>query len=153
MARPVVRVRRPAQELGRGTASTSATRREGVSVPTAWTDASGEDPFVVLAAGRSPFRIEDLPALADLIDHLTTAAAASLRRRRDRLEDHAAEVGACWARDDRDSARHADWPAQIPGPVPPRALGPGAVSTPAPSARECCRTASVPRASSCCGPW
>jgi hypothetical protein len=26
------------------------------------------DPFVVLAAGRSPFRIEDVAALADLAD-------------------------------------------------------------------------------------
>lgn len=48
-------------------------------MPTAWTDASGEDPFVVLAAGRSPFRIEDLQALADLIGHQSTAAAASRR--------------------------------------------------------------------------
>jgi hypothetical protein len=41
-----------------------------VSVPTAWTDAGGEDPFDVLAAGRSPFRTEDLLDLADLIEYL-----------------------------------------------------------------------------------
>lgn len=43
---------------------------EMLSAPTEWTDAVGEDPFVVLAAGRSPFRIEDLLALADLIDRM-----------------------------------------------------------------------------------
>ena len=43
---------------------------EVVSAPTAWTDAGGEDPFVVLAAGRSPFRTEDLLDLAGLIKHL-----------------------------------------------------------------------------------
>jgi len=43
---------------------------EVVSVPTAWTDATGEDPFVVVDAGRSPFRPEDLLALADLIGRL-----------------------------------------------------------------------------------
>nr|WP_166682614.1 hypothetical protein [Streptomyces sp. 846.5] len=39
-----------------------------VSASAAWTDAGGEDTFVVLAAGRSPLR--DLQALAGLIDHL-----------------------------------------------------------------------------------
>jgi Family of unknown function (DUF5372) len=37
------------------------------SLPRAWTDAADVDPFVVLAAGRSPFRLEDLLALAELI--------------------------------------------------------------------------------------
>jgi Family of unknown function (DUF5372) len=36
----------------------------------AWTDAADLDPFVVLAAGRSAFRVEDLVALADLVDEL-----------------------------------------------------------------------------------
>lgn len=40
------------------------------SLPAAWTDVVGVDPFVVVAAGRSPFRAEDLVALADLIDLL-----------------------------------------------------------------------------------
>ena len=37
------------------------------SLPRAWTDAADVDPFVVLAAGRSPFRVEDLLALVDVI--------------------------------------------------------------------------------------
>jgi uncharacterized protein DUF5372 len=40
------------------------------SLPRAWTDAADLDPFVVLAAGRSPFRVEDLVALADLVAEL-----------------------------------------------------------------------------------
>jgi len=43
------------------------TRR---SLPSAWTDAAEPDPFVVVAAGRSPFRVDDLLALAALIDGL-----------------------------------------------------------------------------------
>ena len=34
------------------------------SIPTNWTDAGGIDPFVVVAAGRSLFRITDLLELA-----------------------------------------------------------------------------------------
>jgi Family of unknown function (DUF5372) len=37
------------------------------SLPTAWTDAAAPDVFVVVAAGRSPFRAEDLVALAELV--------------------------------------------------------------------------------------
>ena len=37
------------------------------SLPRGWTDAADVDPFVVLAAGRSAFRVEDLVALVDLI--------------------------------------------------------------------------------------
>jgi hypothetical protein len=40
------------------------------SVLTGWTDAADVDPFVVMAAGRCPFRPEDLLALADLADQL-----------------------------------------------------------------------------------
>jgi hypothetical protein len=40
------------------------------SLPRGWTDAADVDPFVVLAAGRSPFRVEDLVGLAGLIDGL-----------------------------------------------------------------------------------
>ena len=43
------------------------------SLPRAWTDAADVDPFVVLAAGRSPFRVEDLVALGALIDGLCAA--------------------------------------------------------------------------------
>jgi hypothetical protein len=41
------------------------------SLPRAWTDHADQDVFVVIAAGRSPFRCEDLLALADLIDGLS----------------------------------------------------------------------------------
>jgi hypothetical protein len=43
---------------------------ELVSLPAEWTDAVAEDPFVVIAAGRCPFRVEDLLTLADLVDRL-----------------------------------------------------------------------------------
>jgi hypothetical protein len=38
------------------------------SLPVGWTDAAGPDVFVAVAAGRSPFRVADLLALADLAD-------------------------------------------------------------------------------------
>lgn len=38
------------------------------SLPRAWTDAADVDAFVVLAAGRSPFRVVDLLLLTELID-------------------------------------------------------------------------------------
>ena len=41
------------------------------SVPRAWTDCADVDPFVVVAAGRSRLRIEDLIALAGLVDGLS----------------------------------------------------------------------------------
>jgi hypothetical protein len=46
--------------------------REGelVSLPVEWTDVVAEDPFVVIAAGRCPFRIEDLATLADMVERL-----------------------------------------------------------------------------------
>jgi hypothetical protein len=40
------------------------------SLLTAWTDAADADPFVVMAAGRCPFRVADLLGLADLIERL-----------------------------------------------------------------------------------
>ena len=40
------------------------------SVPRAWTDAADPDVFVTMAAGRSPFRVEDLLALAVVIDEI-----------------------------------------------------------------------------------
>jgi hypothetical protein len=45
---------------------------EGVqrSLPRGWTDAGDVDPFVVLAAGRSALRVEDLVALTELIAEL-----------------------------------------------------------------------------------
>jgi len=38
------------------------------SLPVGWTDAVAPDVFVAMAAGRSPFRVEDLVGLAELID-------------------------------------------------------------------------------------
>ncbi len=38
------------------------------SLPTGWTDVIGDDPFVVVGAGRSAFRVEDLLALAALME-------------------------------------------------------------------------------------
>ncbi|MFD4243678.1 DUF5372 family protein [Streptomyces sp. NPDC058525] len=40
------------------------------SLPAAWTDIDPIDPFVVMAAGRCPFRIADLLAVADQLDAL-----------------------------------------------------------------------------------
>ena len=44
---------------------------ELLSLPVEWTDLAGEDPFVVVAAGRSPFRTQDLLELTGLIQALT----------------------------------------------------------------------------------
>ncbi len=38
------------------------------SLPAAWTDVVGEDPFVVVASGRCPFGIDGLLGLAALLD-------------------------------------------------------------------------------------
>ncbi|MGH3981144.1 MAG: DUF5372 family protein [Pseudonocardiaceae bacterium] len=43
-------------------------------MPAEWTDVVVEDPFVVVAAGRSPFRTVDLLELAGLIFELSRAA-------------------------------------------------------------------------------
>jgi hypothetical protein len=40
------------------------------SVPAGWTDVDPPDPFVVVAAGRSAFRVDDLLALALLLEQL-----------------------------------------------------------------------------------
>ena len=39
-------------------------------LPASWTDVVGEDPFVAVAAGRSPLRVEELLLLADLVSRL-----------------------------------------------------------------------------------
>ena len=39
-------------------------------LPASWTDVLGEDPFVSMAAGRSPLRFEELLQLVDLVDRL-----------------------------------------------------------------------------------
>ena len=38
------------------------------SLPARWTDVDGPDPFLALAAGRTPFRVEDLLALARIVE-------------------------------------------------------------------------------------
>jgi hypothetical protein len=43
---------------------------ELASLPSEWTDVVAEDPFVVVSAGRSAFRVADLLELAGLIDGL-----------------------------------------------------------------------------------
>jgi Family of unknown function (DUF5372) len=45
------------------------------SFPAGWTDAAAADPFVVMAAGRSPFRVQDLLALAGLLQRLRSAGS------------------------------------------------------------------------------
>ena len=40
------------------------------SLPAGWTDVAGEDPFVVIAAGRCPFTVGALLGLAMLADRL-----------------------------------------------------------------------------------
>ena len=41
------------------------------SLPASWTDVEGVDPFVVLAAGRTFFRVEDLVALTRVVAELS----------------------------------------------------------------------------------
>jgi hypothetical protein len=53
------------------------------SLPAGWTDAVAEDPFVTVAAGRSPFRAADLLKLAELVAGLgegSSRAAAPVQR-------------------------------------------------------------------------
>jgi hypothetical protein len=42
-----------------------------VSLPAEWTDVVPADPFVVVSAGRSPFRVSDLVELSVLVAELT----------------------------------------------------------------------------------
>ena len=41
------------------------------SLPASWTDVEGEDSFLVLAAGRTCFRAQDLLVLASMLVELT----------------------------------------------------------------------------------
>jgi Family of unknown function (DUF5372) len=52
------------------------------SVPSAWTDAVAQDAFVVCSAGCSAFRVEDLLALAEVIDGLGRLTGKKRRVRR-----------------------------------------------------------------------
>jgi hypothetical protein len=40
------------------------------SIPAGWTDVVSSDPFVVVSAGRSWFRVEELVVLASLVEAL-----------------------------------------------------------------------------------
>jgi hypothetical protein len=46
------------------------------SLPVGWTDAVVVDAFVVAAAGRCPFRVADMVALAGLIDGLRAGSGS-----------------------------------------------------------------------------
>jgi uncharacterized protein DUF5372 len=47
-----------------------------VSLPAEWTDVVAEDPFVVVAAGGSPFHVEGLLELSELVARLSSGAPA-----------------------------------------------------------------------------
>ncbi|MFH8753982.1 DUF5372 family protein [Streptomyces rimosus] len=49
-----------------------------VSLPAAWTDIVPVDRFVAIAAGRCPFRLADLLAVADLVDALRCSGVGRL---------------------------------------------------------------------------
>jgi len=51
-------------------------------MPASWTDTVAEDPFVVMAAGRAPFRAADLLKLADLVEALRPRKSRRRRIRR-----------------------------------------------------------------------
>jgi hypothetical protein len=46
-----------------------------VSLPAAWTSVFAPDPFVVISAGRSAFRVQDLLELARLLDDVRRGVA------------------------------------------------------------------------------
>ncbi len=54
---------------------------ELVVLPAEWTDVVAADPFVVVAAGRSPFHVEGLLELAELVARLTPERPEAGRRR------------------------------------------------------------------------
>jgi hypothetical protein len=54
-----------------------------VALPAQWTDAVAADPFVVVSAGRSPFHVDGLLELSELVAGL---AAAGPARARDRVK-------------------------------------------------------------------
>ena len=53
---------------------------EGVkhSLPAGWTDVAVVDPFVALAAGRSPFRVSDLLSLVALVARASSAGGETV---------------------------------------------------------------------------
>ena len=49
---------------------------ELANLPSEWTDVVPADPFVVVSAGRSPFRMADLLVLAELVAQLGAGSGA-----------------------------------------------------------------------------
>jgi len=47
------------------------------SIPAKWTDVAGGDPFVIVAAGRSPFRVVDLLELYRLVGGISDRSLSS----------------------------------------------------------------------------
>jgi hypothetical protein len=71
---PLARLELAALEIRKSTAGHGEDKvwfqldgRQG-AIPRDWTSFGDEDPFVVLNAGRSLFRVADLLELADLVD-------------------------------------------------------------------------------------
>ncbi len=54
---------------------------ELVALPAEWTDLVAADPFVVVSAGRSPFHVEGLLELSELVARLTAERPVRRRRR------------------------------------------------------------------------
>ena len=52
-----------------------------VVLPAEWTDAVAADPFVVVSAGRSPFHVNGLSELSELVARLAAERSARPRRR------------------------------------------------------------------------
>ena len=59
-------------------------------MPTGWTDAGDPDPFMLVAGGRCPFRVEDLLVLVELVEVLRRAVAMTVGK-----ADSADYVGRC----------------------------------------------------------
>ena len=52
------------------------------SLPVTWTSVAPDDPFVAVAAGRAPFRLEDLLALSALLRDIRPRERSEKRRSR-----------------------------------------------------------------------
>jgi hypothetical protein len=52
------------------------------SLPVTWTSVAPDEPFVAVAGGRAPFRLEDLLALTALLRDIRAPEASERRRSR-----------------------------------------------------------------------
>jgi hypothetical protein len=52
-----------------------------VALPAEWTDVVAADPFVVVSAGRSPFHVDGLLELSELVPGLAAGRTGRRRRR------------------------------------------------------------------------